>query len=581
MFDIPYLNTRALINNIQLNLGRNGSDLDIETNTRELRKDGGQTYTYHRINCFGRDMVDTFFLAIKYDIGKKYVSYGLKSIIKQEGLEKTGRQHYDASQIKVNWANLDERAKIIQYAEEDSEDPIKLFDLMVPSFFYITPYIPKTFQVMTESATGSQINSLMVRSYLQKGMSVAEGSDAVDFEGAVSFGNPGIYDNVFKVDVASLYPSIMRHYNIFPKGKDYNGNFLKMLEYFTIERLKNKKLAKETEDRFYDDLQNAQKVVINSAYGFMGAQRLNYNYPHGAAETTRYGREIITKSVEWATGCTLEHVVSKVVNKGKPNQKEEYEWKLGKKVCEGNGYVISNCDTDSISFTTGNSLSVEERKVILADLNSNFPKSIVFEDDGYFTRAIILKAKNYILFDGKKIKIKGSGLKDQKKEPALKEMLDAMIGCLVNDKQPNMAGIYNQYIKEACGPQDIMRWSAKKTITKAVLNCATDPDARMNESKPYEAVKDIVGLQEGDKVYLYPCITHERIEQTEQKNGKIKEKHIKETGLKIASAWNGDEDNEKLVERVIATVEIFANVFDTNTFIDYSLKKNKQLLEAL
>lgn len=570
LFDIPYILQRCP----GLPLGRFGTELTLDSFPREFRKDGSQTYTYHRVNCFGREVVDTFFVAIKADISRKYENYRLKGIIKQEGLEEEGRQHYDASLIRKNWHNPEERKKIIAYAEADSRDPIKLFDLMIPSFFYLTPYIPKPFQIMTESATGSQINALMVRSYLQADQSVAKDSPAAEFQGAVSFGNVGIYDNVFKVDVASLYPSIMRYYEIFPKGKDYNNNFLKMLNYFTDERLKNKKLAKETKERFYDDLQNAQKIVINSAYGFMGASGLNYNYPEGAALVTKYGREIITKSIEWATGRTIKHV-PKVGGK-----KDEYEWVLAEQVCEGKGYTISNCDTDSISFTAGD-LSLDQRKAVLDDLNSQFPSAIRFEDDGFFKRVCILKAKNYILWDGKKIKLKGSSIKDQKKEAALREMMDKMIAAIINQEESRLGTIYKTYIKEAMNPGDIKRWASKKTITKAILDCEDNPEARLNERKVWDAVKAIPGLQEGDKVYLYPNIVSKEVTRTQLKNGKIKEKINVATALKNADAWAGDHDPDKLVERVVMTVDIFSNVIDNSQFVDYTLVKNKPLLEGV
>lgn len=435
MFDIPFISARAAKFGKGLVLGRMEEQIEIEDRTREFRKDGSQTYTYNRINCFGREIVDTFFLAIKADIARKYESYGLKNIIKQEGMEEEGRVHYDGAMIGRNWDIPEERTKIIAYAEADSRDPIKLFDLMIPSFFYLTPYIPKPFQIMIESASGSQLNALMVRSYLQKNLSVAEASAATDFEGAISFGNVGVYDNVFKVDVASLYPSIMRHYEIYPKHKDFNDHFLKMLNYFTTERLKNKKLAKDTGERFFDDLQNAQKVVINSAYGFMGTRGLNYNFPDGAAEVTRKGREIITQSVIWATGRDLQHVVKKIKNKGKPNEEIQYEWVIGNYIQEGNngrGYTISNCDTDSISFTCGQELSENDRKSILVDLNSKFPPAIRFEDDGYYSKVVILKAKNYILKTQEgKIKYKGSSLKSSQKEIATAELMKRIIDVLL------------------------------------------------------------------------------------------------------------------------------------------------------
>jgi DNA polymerase elongation subunit (family B) len=94
----------------------------------------------------------------------------------------------------------------------------------------------------------------------------------------------------------------MREYKVCCKEKDPEENFIKMTEYFTEERLVNKKLAKETGDRYYDDLQNAQKTVINSGYGFLGAPGLNFNYPEGAAFVTEKGREILKTAIQWATG---------------------------------------------------------------------------------------------------------------------------------------------------------------------------------------------------------------------------------------------------------------------------------------
>lgn len=575
LFDIPYILERCP----ELPLGRFGELLTVDDFVREFRKDGSQTYSYKRVNCFGREIIDTFFVSIKYDIKREFENYRLKSLIAELGLEEEGRQHYDGSEIRKNWHIPEERKKIIAYAEADSRDPIKLYDKFIDAFFYLTPHIPKPFQIMIESATGSQINALMVRAYLQNNDSVAKPSDSVDFEGAISFGNVGIYDNVFKVDVSSLYPSVMLQYKISPKGKDYHNYFLSTLEFFTKERLKNKKIAEQTKDPYYKGLQESQKAFINSAYGFMGASGLHYNDPEGAATVTRYGREVVTKSVIWATGRTLEKVVKKVIKKGTPEERIQYEWVLGEKVAEGRGYEISNCDTDSISFTTGRELTKQDRIEILEDLNSLFPSGIRFADDGYFKRVCILKTKNYILWDAEKneIIIKGSALKDQKKEPALREMMDEMIHYLIHGQEDKLNDVYIKYIKEALNPKEIKRWSSKKTVTKALLNCATNPDARANEKKPYMAIKDIPGIQEGDKVYLYPNIVDIKVKKTVLKNGKVKEKVIKETALKVAEQWQGDHDSDKLIERIVDTVDIFSGVTNIE-FVDYTLQKNKSLL---
>lgn len=301
-FDLPYMQFVAQREGAKLILGRDCSPIQFANRTSQFRKDGSQAYDYTNALIYGREIVDTYFLAMKYDIARNYESYGLKQIIKQEGLERQGRVHYDAGQIGRDWVDETKRKQIKAYAIDDADDALKLFDLMIPSLFYYTQSVPRSLQAIVNSATGSQINSLMVRGYLQQGHSIARGSNAVEYEGAISFGVPGIHKNVLRFDVASLYPSVMRQYKVYSKEKDPQGLFLKLVETFTEERLKNKKLGKETGDKYYKDMEQSQKIVINSMYGALGAPKLNYNYPEGAAEVTRHGRRILKQAIKWASG---------------------------------------------------------------------------------------------------------------------------------------------------------------------------------------------------------------------------------------------------------------------------------------
>ena len=76
-------------------------------------------------------------------------------------------------------------------------------------------------------------------------------------------------------------------------------------------------------------------------------------------------------------------------------------------------FILGPVDTDSISICkpAGAPFTEEEMQSLLDEINSYFPEHIKYADDGYFPRCVALKAKNYILYDGKKIKIKGSSLK--------------------------------------------------------------------------------------------------------------------------------------------------------------------------
>jgi DNA polymerase, archaea type len=520
-YDLPYLQACAARAGTELTLGRDGSPLFISDYESRYRVDGSKDYTYKKAFIHGREIVDTYFLAHKYDIGRKYESYGLKAIIAHEGLEVPGRQHYDASQIAKNYQIPSEWGKIKAYAEHDADDALALFDLMVPAYFYLTQSVPKPFQSIINSASGAWLNSFLVRSYLQESHSIPKASEAVPFEGAISIGNPGIYRNVFKVDVASLYPSIILQYNVCDEVKDPKRHFLRMVGHFTNDRLANKRRAKETGDRHFSDLEQAQKIFINSSYGLLGAPGLNFNSPRNGARVTEEGRSILRQAMEWA--ATANH-------------------------------QLVNADTDSISISyKGIEWDEDMRFRVLRSLNSMMPTKIRWEDDGTYRNVLVLKAKNYVLDDGKKVKIKGSALKATTKEKALQEFIQRLISGLL-EGCADLTSLYHEYVREILSLKDITRWSSKHTVTEAVL---TSP--RTNEAKKRAALSGS-DYSMGDKVYLY---------------------FRSDQSLALREHWASDHCVDTLLEKLHSTLMVFEPVLDTGPFLNYSLKRNKRHLATL
>lgn len=525
-FDLPYISVRASRGNQRLDFGRDGSDCNFDSYESKFRKDSSQFYHYHKAKSYGREIVDTLFLALNYDrVERKYESYALKQIIAQEGLEDKDRVFYDASTIRENYKNPAEWEKIKAYAMYDADDALKLYDLMSAPFFYMTQMIPKSFQEVNCTASGSQINAMMVRSYLQERHSIPKASELEHYEGGMVFGNPGLYKNVFKIDVASLYPSIMRQYKVFDEDKDPNGNFLILVDTLTLMRLEYKKKAKD--DPYYDNLQNSYKILINSAYGFLGAKGLNFNCVEAAAFITETGREILEKSIEWATA---------------------------------KNFQIVNADTDSISFVKSDMtpFTVEERKFLINDVNELYPELIRFEDDGGYTRVLVIRSKNYVLESLKKdgslhIKYKGSALKATLKEPALKEFIKEVIHILLDGKD-NYLESYNKYVKEIFTTQDIKRWASKKTVTEKVL-----VNKRTNEANVRDAIEG-TDYAEGDKIYTYFDV-----------NGKVK----------LVEDWKNDHSKDKLLEKLFKTSETFDALIPENTFKNYKLVRSKESLAQL
>lgn len=519
MYDLPYMQFIADKYGIELLLGRNDSKIEFDNWESEYRKDANTFYTYKKVHVYGREVVDTLFLSYKYDISRKYENYSLKNIVKQEGLEVTNRQFYDASQIRFKYKDPVEWAKIKAYAEFDADDALNIYNLMSPAFFYLTQSVPRSYQHIVESATGGQINSMMNRSYLQIGYSIPNISKVEPFTGAISFGNSGIYSNCIKWDIASLYPNIILQYEVYDKDKDPNGHLLKIVETFTNERLKNKKLAKT--NKYYDDLQASQKIVINSAYGFMGSKHNNFNYNKGAAFITETGRNILSFSIDWL---------------------------------KNKGFKIVNGDTDGLIFCKEDNSEITNEKELLNELNSLLPEKIQFESDGTYKRVIVLKAKNYILFDGQRVTYKGSAIKATSKESALKELIKELLDAMLNGNY-DFVSIYNKYVKEIMDLKDINRWTSKKTISSKVLEAN-----RTNELLIKQAISG-TEYQEGDKAYFY---------------------YKSDGTLSLAEKYDGDYDKDRLLEKLYKTASgTFETVIDPKIFINYKLKRSKSALNDL
>lgn len=308
-FDIPYLRFRCKELGIPFRLGRDNSAVSFDMWESSKRVDGTQTIEYVNAHIFGRELVDTMFLAITYDALKKFPNFQLKGLIRYLGYEKSDRTFVNAARIgkyyeemmmgedATNW----QLAK--QYAEEDSDDALKLFDEFVPAYFYFTQSVSKSFQGMINSATGSQINNMMVRSYLQIGHSIAKATEFnYKVKGGISFAVPAVYSNVFKIDIKSCYPSQILRFKLFDEVKDPNAHFYKIVHFFTYQRFEYKAKYKETGDGHYKDLDAAAKIVINSSYGVTITVGLNYNCPHIGEKITAESRAIIDMALVWASG---------------------------------------------------------------------------------------------------------------------------------------------------------------------------------------------------------------------------------------------------------------------------------------
>ena len=120
----------------------------------------------------------------------------------------------------------------------------------------------------------------------------------------------GVERDVWHCDVASLYPSVMLNYNIFP-ANDKLGIFHGLLADLRKFRLaaKAEMRAAAPRSREYGQLnalQNVFKVMINSFYGYLGFSQGHFADYDAAARVTETGRDLLKQHGRVVAGTRRE-----------------------------------------------------------------------------------------------------------------------------------------------------------------------------------------------------------------------------------------------------------------------------------
>lgn len=180
--------------------------------------------------------------------------------------------------------------------------------------------------------------------------------DEISFVGgAVMPPVPGLFKNVCVMDFASLYPSIIKTWNIGPETFLLNGPgnkamrgffktepksiFVEVLDKLVhlregYQKLMNEAKPDSQEYKAYDAMQYAMKVLNNSVYGVMGTTYSRYFNRESAEQVTAIGRHLLGKL---------------------------------KSFIEANGYQVLYADTDSSAFS-GGSVTTPEAYVAYAKM---------------------------------------------------------------------------------------------------------------------------------------------------------------------------------------------------------------------
>ncbi len=414
-FDWPYIRKRAERLKVNLNIGRDGSNLTFR---------GGRPKITGRLN------VDLYDIAVRIaDVKIKK----LENVAEYLGT-KIEIADIEAKDIYRYWTS-GQKDKVFTYGRQDVINTYLIAKELLPMHYELSKMIRLPADDVTRMGRGKQVDWLLLSEARKIGEVAPNPPEyAQSYEGAfVLEPERGLHENVVCLDFASMYPSIMIAFNISPDTygctedcytapevghrfrKSPDGFFKRILK-MLIGRRKEikaemKKLDHNTpEYRLLDIKQQTLKVLTNSFYGYMGWNLARW-YCHPCAEaTTAWGRHFIKKSAE---------------------------------IAESMGFKVLYGDTDSIFVTKKvemDNLKVEVEKLI-GRLSEELP--IQIEVDEYYRAIFFVEKKRYagLTVDGRLV-VKGLEVRRGDWCELAKKVQKKVIEFILKDKDPEKAVSY-------------------------------------------------------------------------------------------------------------------------------------------
>ena len=396
-FDLDYLRLRCRHHGVPCAWGRYGQRASFRNSRLKVAE---RWIDFSRCDLPGRAVVDTYLLVQLYDItAREMTSYGLKAVAGYFGITpEGGRTLIEGSGIAD--AFTADRARFCAYLEDDLRETDGIAGLLLPTYFEQARAFPILLQDAALRGTTAKIDLLFLEEYYHARQACPLPPEMTPFEGGFtrSF-REGVFRNVLHYDVASLYPSLLLQIGRNPRN-DTLGSFIPLLRSLRDYRLRCKELARkaptEAERAEAGARQAAFKILINSFYGYLGFSGARFGDSDLAAEVTRRGRELLQALIA------------------------EFERQ---------GCAVLEADTDGIYVAAEGRYGAAE--ALLADVAAILPPGIDLEFDGRYPAMLCYKAKNYALFDGTRVIVRGSALRSRGIEPYLHRLTDQMIRFLL------------------------------------------------------------------------------------------------------------------------------------------------------
>jgi len=464
-FDLPFLEHRALVHNIALELGRSGGPMVLESHEETLAI-GPEARRRVRYSLAGRELIDTLDAVRRHDfVVRDIPGYGLKEVARYFGIASSDRVYIAGADIFATYRSDPERVR--HYALDDVIEVDGLSRRLLGAPFALASMAPRRYDRLAAAGPAMGIlEPILVRSYLHMGAALPFHAAQQSTEpglhegGAVHLFAEGIAEQVVKADVASLYPSLMRTFRIGPSC-DHLGVLLNILSRLTDLRLGHKESARlalpgSIEANHHSATQSAMKILINAAYGYMGAGPMAlFADGKAAGEVTRRGRAILSRVLD---------------------------------ALQQQGMALIEADTDGVYFAAPAGWTEQQELELVNTIAAALPAGIRLEYEGRYRAMLSHEVKNYALltYDGRLL-VHGVALRSSRAEPFGERFLrKALHSAMLGD----VMGVRKVYLETIADLRD-RRLPASDLATRVKLSKAPETYLanRASHSEPaYEAL---------------------------------------------------------------------------------------------
>jgi DNA polymerase I len=422
-FDLAFLEQRATLLGVPLALGRKMPDgrPALLERRQETLAIGPEARRRTRYSVAGRELIDTLDAVRRHDfVVRDMPSYGLKDVARYFGIATAERVYLAGMAIFDTYRRDPDTVR--RYALDDVTEVDGLSRRLLGAPFALAGMAPRRYERLASAGPAMGIlEPLLVRAYLRAGAALPHqaqrqaGEYTMHEGGAVHLFAAGIAERVVKADVASLYPSLMRTFQIGP-ACDHLGVLLSILGRLTDLRLAHKAAARaaapgSVEANAHEATQAAMKILINAAYGYMGAGSMAlFADSRAADEVTRRGRAVLTQVLDALRQC---------------------------------GMALIEADTDGVYFAVPAGWTEEQERELVNEIGTQLPAGIRLEYEGRYRAMFSHEVKNYALltYDGRLI-VHGVAMRSSRAEPYGERFLRQALLCAMTGDIPGLRGAF-------------------------------------------------------------------------------------------------------------------------------------------